>query len=99
MLKIRKNQLTKKNISKKINLIIGFSHLYSKEITNDLVDILKDLIKTKETKIKNFGSFRVIKKNQRIGRNPKNKKKYIIEARKSLSFYISKKIDSKLNDI
>ena len=79
MLKIRKNQLTKKNISKKINLIIGFSHLYSKEITNDLVDILKDLIKTKETKIKNFGSFRVIKKNQRIGRNPKNKKNILLK--------------------
>jgi integration host factor subunit alpha len=98
MLKIRKNQLTKKDISKKINSIIGFSNLYSKEITNDLIDILKDLIKIKEAKIKNFGSFRVIKKNQRIGRNPKNKKKYIIEARKSLSFYISKKIDNKLKD-
>tara|TARA_X000000368_G_C22954472_1_gene678129 strand:+ start:173 stop:472 length:300 start_codon:yes stop_codon:yes gene_type:complete len=99
MLKIKKSQLTKDDISKKINSTIGLSASYSKKITNDLILILKDLIKIKEINIKNFGSFKVIKKNERIGRNPKNKEIYTIKARKSLSFKISKKFNNKINNI
>ena len=63
MSEIKKVSLTKKDISKKINLKTGLSNLYSKELTNDLINILKNLIKTKEVNIKNFASFKTINKN------------------------------------
>ena len=99
MLKIKESHLTKKDISKKINSKIGFSALYVNEITNDLILILKDLIKIKEINIKNFGTFKTINKNERVGRNPKNKKIYLITARKSLSFIASKKFNDKINSL
>ena len=99
MEEIKKKSLTKKDISKKINLKTGLSKLYAEQITDDFIYILKDLIKNKEISIKNFASFKTISKNERIGRNPKNKKIYNINARKSLSFIASKKLNVKIKDL
>jgi len=99
MLKIKETHLTKKNISKKINLKIGLSALYVNKITDDLISILKNLIKIKETNIKNFATFKTISKNERMGRNPKNKKTYLITARKSLSFITSKKLNDRIKNL
>ena len=99
MEEIKKKSLTKKDISEKINLKTGLSKLYAEQITDDFIYILKDLIKNKEISIKNFASFKTISKNERIGRNPKNKKIYNINARKSLSFIASKKLSVKIKDL
>ena len=99
MSEIKKISLTKKNISKKINLKTGLSNLYTNQITDDFISILKYLIKSKEISIKNFASFKTISKNERIGRNPKNKKIYKIKARRSLSFITSKKLNDKIKDL
>ena len=99
MEEIKKKSLTKKDISEKINLKTGLSKLYAEQITDDFIYILKDLIKNKEISIKNFASFKIISKNERIGRNPKNKKIYNINARKSLSFIASKKLSVKIKDL
>ena len=84
-------RFTKQNISKKINNILGFSNTYSLILTNDLIDILREMIKTKSLNIKNFGSFKILKKKERVGRNPKTGKNFIISARRSISFTQSKK--------
>ena len=55
------------------------------------------MLNNKELNIKNFGTFKTINKNERLGRNPKNKKIYKIAARKSLSFIISKKFNDEIN--
>ena len=99
MLKIKKDQLTKKDISKKINSRIGLSKAYTNKITDNLINILKSLIKNKEINIKNFASFKIIEKKERVGRNPKNNDTYLIKARKSLSFKISKRLNNKINNI
>ena len=97
MLKIKKPNLTKKNISKVIHLKIGLSAKKVDLIVDDFIQILKYLIRNKELNIKNFGTFKIIYKNERVGRNPKNNKNYMIKARKSLSFRISKKLNNKIN--
>ena len=99
MAEIKKITLTKQDISKKINLKTGLSNSYTKQITDDFISILKYLIKSREISIKNFASFKIINKKSRTGRNPKNKKIYNIDSRKSLSFIPSKKLSSKIKDI
>ncbi len=99
MSKIKKISLTKKDISTKINLKTGLPASYTYKITNDLIDILKYSIKLKETSIKNFITFRVLNKNERLGRNPKNKKNYLIKARKSLSITVSKYLNEKMKNL
>ena len=94
----KKVNFTKKDISKKIELKIGLSNLYINEIIDDFINILKNLAKENQLNVKNFGVFRIINKNERLGRSPKNKKIYKIKARKSLSFIASKKLNRKMNE-
>ena len=94
--------MTKENF-KKINLTniiskkTGFSHHLSKKITEDLLNIFKENIKNGNLHLKNFGSFKILYKGERLGRNPKTKKEYIISARKTITFKPSKKIIDHLN--
>ena len=93
----KKVNLSKKDISKQISEKTGLSFLFSKNLTEDLIDIIKELIKYKDLNIKNFGKFKILKKKERIGRNPKNNEEFIISSRKVISFYGSKKMNKKLN--
>ena len=99
MIKKKINNLSKRDISKVISFKLGFSNTYIVEVINDLITSIKDQTKINGLNIKNFATFNIINKNQRIGRNPKNKKIYNIAARKSLSFVVSKKLNDKINNI
>ena len=76
----------------------GFSKNFSKKILEDLLSILISNIMNGDLNIKNFGTFRLLNKKERIGRNPKTKQKYLISARRSVSFYPSQKISKYLNN-
>mgnify|MGYP001275244807 FL=1 len=89
---------SKKEISKEISNRIGFSQTYIEDLTDDLISVIKTLIKN-NLNIKNFGTFKLFQKNERIGRNPKNKVEYKIKSRKSISFIASKKMQRKINSI
>ncbi len=82
-----------KNLSKKK----GLSVVASQKIIDDIIDTLIRNIKSKLL-IKNVGSFKIIEKKERIGRNPKTKKVHTISKRKSISFIASKKLLKRLND-
>ena len=99
MLKIKKINLTKKNISKKINLVSGLPVFYTNKIVDDLINILKVQIKQETTNIKNFASFKIINKKERIGRNPKSKKTYKINSMKSLKVVFSKRIVKQIKEL
>ena len=94
-----------KNKIKKIDLInnlsnqMGFSHNLSKKIINDLIEIIIQNIKSGNLGLKNIGSFNIIKKKERLGRNPKTKEKFIISSRKSVIFKPSKYILNVLNNL
>ena len=87
----------KKDISERLANEIGFSTQISKKIIDDLIEIMKIEISLNRLNLKNLGSFRLINKNERMGRNPKTKKEFKIKARKSISFTASKKIIEKIN--
>ena len=89
---MNKNNLTKIDIIKNLSKKTGFSILFSKKLVNDFLNIIIHQIKMNELNLKNIGSFKLIKKKERLGRNPKTKEEFIISARKSLRYVASKKL-------
>ena len=93
------NKKLKKDLIKDITFKTGLSSNVAKKIFNDLVNILIQNIKKGSLVLKNVGSFKIIEKKERIGRNPKTKEEFIISARKTVSFTPSKKIIENLNKL
>ena len=93
------HKLKKEDIINHLSNKTGFSINFSKKLINDLVKIIIDNIKDDNFNLKNIGSFKLLKKSERLGRNPKTGEKYIISKRKSVSFNPSKKISKYLNNL
>ena len=89
----------KKNLISNLSKKTGYSINFSKKLVNDLLEILVENISKGNLNLKNIGSFNLINKKKRIGRNPKTKEVFIIRARKSISFSLSKKISDELNKL
>ena len=87
-----KEDLVKNLVKKK-----GFSLRLSKEIVDSIIDELIFTIKNDNLILKNIGSFKILKKKERIGRNPRTQEKYLISSRNSISFTTSKKLIKLLN--
>ena len=60
MPKIKRLNLTKKDIVKEINLKTGLSNSYINRVVDNFIQILKDSIRNKEVNIKNFGTFKLV---------------------------------------
>ena len=93
-----KKNFTRKNLSNKVYQNLGFSKNISSEIVDNFFEsIASELIKLNKIKISSFGTFEVINKKERIGRNPKTKVEAKISARKVVKFIPSISIKKKLN--
>ena len=94
---IKKN-FTRKDLSNSIYKELGFSKNFSSTIVDDFFEILiQQLVKLRKIKISSFGTFEVINKKERIGRNPKTKMEAKIESRKVVTFKPSMLTKEKLN--
>jgi len=94
---IKKN-FTRKNLYSKIYQKLGFSKNFSSILVDDFFEsVIKELIKTKKIKFSSFGTFEVLEKNERIGRNPKTMVEAKITARKVIKFKPSILFKQKLN--
>ena len=88
-----KNKNIKKiDLANDLSLNTGYSVSFSKKLISDIISSIIISIKNDTLKLTNIGTFKIIKKNRRIGRNPKTGKEFIISARNSISFIPSKKI-------
>ncbi len=95
---MNKKTFKKIDIVKEISNITGFPVNLIKKIVNDyLIMLTYKIKKDRDFLIKNFGSFKIIDKKERVGRNPKTKEEFIITARKSISFTASKKLLKNVN--
>jgi len=93
-----KKNFTRKNLSNKIYQSLGFSKNFSSKIVDSFFETLAaELIKSNKIKISSFGTFKVVNKNERIGRNPKTKVETKITSRKVVKFKPSLFIKEKLN--
>lgn len=93
-----KKNLTRKNLSNKIYQLMGFSKNFSSSfVDNFFENLIEEFTKTNNVKIYSFGTFKVISRKKRIGRNPKTKVKANIASRKVVTFKPSLFIKEKLN--
>ena len=95
-----KKNFTRKDLSNKIYQNLGFSKNYSSTIIDNFFEtLIQELIRSNKIKISSFGTFKVINKKKRIGRNPKTKEEAIISPRKVVKFSPSILIKQKLNSL
>tara|TARA_B100001057_G_C22475424_1_gene804329 strand:- start:68 stop:361 length:294 start_codon:yes stop_codon:yes gene_type:complete len=94
-----RNNLTKIDLINKLSIVTGYSKIFSGKLINDLIEIILLNIKSDNFQLKNIGSFKLISKKERIGRNPKTKEEFIITPRKQISFTPSKKIIKNLDKL
>lgn len=93
-----KKNLSRKDISNRIFKKVGFSKNFSLKLVDDFFEIMSvELVKLNKIKISSFGTFSVISKNERIGRNPKTKISAKISARKIVKFKPATTFKQKMN--
>ncbi len=90
--------LTKKNIADKINNKIGISKLESNRIIDEFFAAIKNAVHKKGiVKLTHFGTFKLKKKKERVGRNPKTKETAVISSRRTVSFSPTMVLKNKIN--
>ena len=93
-----KKNFNRKNLSNKIYQNLGFSKNISSTIVDNFFEIMTaELIRSNKVKISSFGTFGVLHKKERIGRNPKTKIEAKILPRKVVKFKSSSLLKEKLN--
>ena len=95
---MRKRNFTRKDLANKIYQNLGFSKNLSSKIVDDFFEtIISEIIKSSKIKISSFGTFSVLNKKERMGRNPKTKMEAKIFSRKVVKFKPSLLLKEKLN--
>ena len=95
-----KKNFTRKDLSNKIYQNLGFSKSYSSIVIDNFFEtLIQELLRSNKIKVSSFGTFKVIYKKKRIGRNPKTKEESIILPRKVVKFTPSLLVKQKLNNL
>ena len=93
-----KENFKRNDLIKILSIKFGLNFNLSKKIINDIIEILVKNIKTGDLNLKNLGTFKIINKKERIGRNPKTREEFKISSRNSISFKVSKNITKSLDN-
>ena len=85
------NNFTREDIAESLHSDFGLTKKDCIIFVNDIIDIIIDGLKVNGyVKIHNFGSFKIIRKKSRLGRNPKTREDVMISERNVLKFKPSK---------
>ena len=96
---MQKKNFNRKNLANEIYKKIGFSKNFSHNFIDIFLEnIITELLRNNKIKITSFGTFTILNKKQRLGRNPKTKEQAVISSRKVLKFRASSLFKKKLND-
>ena len=86
------DKATRETIAKQISTEFGIAYSTAYKKIDKILEIWSKEMVRSDLSINNIGSFKIKKKNERIGRNPKTKEEYIIESRRVISFKKSTKL-------
>ena len=96
---MQKKNFNRKNLANEIYKKIGFSKNFSHNFIDVFLEnIISEVLRNNKIKITSFGTFTILNKKQRLGRNPKTKEQAVISSRKVLKFTASSLFKKKLND-
>ena len=94
----KNNKITKEYLSKKIFQQIGIPKRQAYKLVQMFFDtIIQGLKEDEIVKITHFGTFKLLNKNPRLGRNLNTMEPVIIKPRKTISFKINPKLKNYLN--
>ena len=89
--------LIRNDIAAAVHQNVGLPHSECNQLVKEVLSAMIDALSDGEiVKISSFGSFNIIKKRERIGRNPKTGETAVIKARKVISFKPSHTLKSKI---
>lgn len=93
------NRLSKKEVVKSVASQKGLRQKEVDQVLSQALTVVKkSLSEEKKVFLSGFGTFKIVEKKQRRGRNPKTGEEIVIPARKTVSFKPSKELLTLLND-
>ena len=90
--------ITRKELAEAVYAAASLPRKEAAEFVEQVIDEICDaIIRDGEVKLSNFGTFKVLSKNERMGRNPKTHMEHVIAARKAVSFKPAAGLKKKIN--
>ncbi len=87
------NTIKKSDLIENLHTTLGLNKRESRELLEVfLEEIILSLEKNEDVKLAGFGTFNLVEKEERIGRNPKTGETAVISARKVVAFRASQKL-------
>ena len=86
------NKFTRESITQQLSTEFGIAYSIVYKKIDKILEIWSNEMINNDISINYIGSFKINKKNERIGRNPKTKEEYLIKSRKVISFKKSNKL-------
>ena len=86
------SKFTRESITKQLSSEFGIAYSVVYKKIDKILEIWSNEMINTDISINYIGSFKINKKNERIGRNPKTKEEHLIKSRKVISFKKSKKL-------
>ena len=86
------DKVTRETIANQISIEFGIAYSTAYKKIDKILEIWSNEMIIFDLSISNIGSFKINKKNERIGRNPKTKEEHLIKSRKVISFKKSNKL-------
>ena len=86
------DKLTREIIAKQISIEFGIAYSTVYKKIDKILEIWSNMMINSDLSLNYIGSFKINKKNERIGRNPKTKEEHLIKSRKVISFKKSNKL-------
>ncbi len=95
---MKRNNISKNNILRNIKYEKGLPISFSEKVFDLIFKIIiEGLKRDNRLKITGFGTFKILYKNSRPGRNPKTGTKYLIKPRKVVVFSPSPQVKNRIN--
>ena len=86
------SKFTRESITKQLSSEFGIAYSVVYKKIDKILEIWSNEMINTDISINSIGSFKINKKNERIGRNPKTKEEHLIKSRKVISFKKSNKL-------
>ena len=93
-----KKTITRQELAAAVYAAVSLPRKDAAAFVDEVIDEICDaIIRDGEVKLSNFGTFKVLSKNERMGRNPKTHLEHVISARKAVSFKPAAGLKRKIN--